>query len=226
MSASAIELLRSRSLPMLLEREIERVILGGEYNPGDRINEKELALRFGISRGPVREALRTLEATGLVEQIPNRGVFVRQLSAAQADDIYEVRAALFALAGRLLAARASDEEIARLRAFVGAMDAAIARDDFDAYARENFALHEFIVERAGNGILASQYLSLIKQLRLYRARSLMFGNAMQASNEEHREMVEAIATRDPDRAHAAHHRHVATAKMRLKSHPSLTAASV
>jgi DNA-binding GntR family transcriptional regulator len=79
---------------MLLEREIERVILGGEYGPGDRINEKELALRFGISRGPVREALRTLEATGLVEQVPNRGVFVRQLSAAQADDIYEVRAAL------------------------------------------------------------------------------------------------------------------------------------
>jgi DNA-binding GntR family transcriptional regulator len=225
LSASAIELLRSRSLPMLLEREIERVILGGEYNPGDRINEKELALRFGISRGPVREALRTLEASGLVEQIPNRGVFVRKLSAAQADDIYEVRAALFALAGRLLAARATDEEVARLRAFVQAMDEAIARDDFDSYARENFALHEYIVEHAGNGILASQYLGLIKQLRLYRARSLMFGNAMQASNDEHREMVEAIAARDPDRAHAAHHRHVATAKMRLKAHPSLTAQS-
>jgi DNA-binding GntR family transcriptional regulator len=210
---------------MLLEREIERVILGGEYNPGDRINEKELALRFGISRGPIREALRTLEATGLVEQIPNRGVFVRRMSAAQADDIYEVRAALFALAGRLLASRATDEEVARLRAFVSAMDAAIARDDFDAYAAENFALHEYIVERAGNGVLASQYLGLIKQLRLYRARSLMFGNAMRASNAEHRQMVEAIAARDPDRAQAAHYNHVATAKMRLKAHPSLTAAT-
>lgn len=225
MSASAIELLRSHSLPMLLEREIERVILGGEYGPGDRINEKELALRFGISRGPVREALRTLEATGLVEQVPNRGVFVRQLSAAQADDIYEVRAALFALAGRLLASRATDEEVVRLRAFVSAMEGAIARDDFDSYAGENFALHEFIVERAGNGVLATQYLGLIKQLRLYRARSLMFGNAMRASNAEHREMVEAIAARDPDRAHAAHYTHVATAKMRLKSHPGLTAAT-
>lgn len=222
MSVAAIELLRSHSLPMLLEREIERVVLAGEFNPGDRISEKELAIRFGISRGPIREALRSLEAAGLVEQVPNRGVFVRQLSSQQADDIYEVRAALFALAGGLLAARATDEDVARLRAFVRAMDDAIAQDDFDAYARENFAFHEFIVERSGNGILASQYLTLIKQLRLYRARSLMFGNAMQASNEEHREMVEAIAARDSDRAHAAHHSHVATAKMRLKSHPGLT----
>ena len=225
MSATAIELLRSHSLPMLLEREIERVILGGEYDPGDRINEKELALRFGISRGPVREALRTLEAAGLVEQVPNRGVFVRQLSAAQADDIFDVRAALFALAGRLLAARVTEEEIGRLRAFVKAMEDAIKRDDFDSYARENFALHEYIVEHAGNGVLAAQYLALVKQLRLYRARSLMFGNAMQASNEEHREMVEAIAARDSDRSYAAHHRHVMTAKMRLKSHPSLTGSA-
>jgi DNA-binding GntR family transcriptional regulator len=66
-SASAIELLKTLSLPMLFEEEIERVILSGEYAPGDRINEKELALCFGVSRGPIREALRSLEASGLVE---------------------------------------------------------------------------------------------------------------------------------------------------------------
>ncbi|HEV2559281.1 MAG TPA: FCD domain-containing protein [Microvirga sp.] len=220
MSVAAIELLRSHSLPMLLEREIERVVLAGEFKPGDRISEKELAIRFGISRGPVREALRSLEAAGLVEQVPNRGVFVRQLSAEQADDIYEVRAALFALAGGLLAQRATGDEIEKLRSFLRRMNEAVERDDFATYSRENFAFHEYIVERAGNRVLAAQYLSLIKQLRLYRARSLMFGNAMKASNEEHREMVEAIAARDPERAYAAHHRHVATAKQRLKSHLS------
>lgn len=218
MTASTIELHRSNSLSMLLEREIERVILGGEFEPGERINEKELAERFGISRGPVREALRTLEATGLVEQIPNRGVFVRRLTAEQADEIYEVRAALFALAGRLLAERATDEQIARLRRFVDDMDGAIAKDDFDAYAGENFAFHEYIVASAGNRTLAGQYLGLIKQLRLYRARSLMFGNTMRASNAEHREMVAAIAAHDPDRAYAAHLAHVVTAKQRLKMH--------
>jgi DNA-binding GntR family transcriptional regulator len=226
MPATAIEMLRSHSLPMLLEREIERVILGGEHAPGDRINEKELALRFGISRGPVREALRSLEAGGLVEQIPNRGVFVRRLTASQAADIYEVRAALFALAGRLLAGRATDDDVARLRAFVGAMDQAVASGDYEAYALENFALHEFIVARAGNAVLAAQYLGLVKQLRLYRTRSLMFADAIRASNEEHREMVEAIAARDPERAASAHHAHVATAKIRLMSNPSLTPPAV
>jgi DNA-binding GntR family transcriptional regulator len=219
---SAIELLKSRSLPMLIEEEIQRVILGGEYSPGDRINEKELALRFGISRGPVREALRSLEASGLIEQIPNRGVFVRRLTAAQAADIYDVRAFLFALAGRLLAIRATDEEIARLRGFVAAMDEAIARDDYDHYVRENFALHEFIVEHAGNPVLASQYLSLIKQLRLYRSRNLMLRDSIEASNKEHHEMVDAIAAHDPDRAQAVHLNHVATAKDRLMSTPNLT----
>lgn len=225
MSTSAIELLKSRSLPMLIEEEIERVILGGEYMPGDRINEKELALRFGISRGPVREALRSLESSGLIEQVPNRGVFVRRLTAAQAADIYDVRAFLFSLAGRLLAIRASDEEIAQLRGFVAAMDEAIARDDFDSYVRENFALHEFIVARAGNPVLAGQYLALIKQLRLYRARNLMLRESMQASNKEHHAMVEAIAAHDPDRAQATHLDHVATAKQRLMSSPKLTDAT-
>jgi DNA-binding GntR family transcriptional regulator len=219
---SAIEFLKSRSLPMLIDEEIQRVILGGEYEPGDRINEKELALRFGTSRGPIREALRSLEASGLIEQIPNRGVFVRKLSAEQAADIYDVRAALFALAGRLLAARATEDEIARLRSFVAAMDAAIKSDDFPRYVAENFAFHEFIVARSGNPVLAAQYIGLIKQLRLYRTRSLMLGSSMQASNEEHREMVEAIAAGDGERAHHAHLRHVATAKQRLMSSPSLT----
>ncbi|SFI47887.1 transcriptional regulator, GntR family [Bosea sp. OK403] len=215
MLAQAIELLRDRSLPMLIEQEIERVILGGEYAPGDKINEQALALRFGISRGPIREALRSLDRTGLIDTIPNRGVFVRRLTAAQAAEIYDVRAALFALAGQCLAIRASAADVERLRGHVAAMDEAVARDDFETYITENFALHEAIVTRAGNATLATHYLALVKQLRLYRTRNLMLADSVQASNEEHREMVEAIAARDPARAYAAHFNHVATAKIRL-----------
>jgi DNA-binding GntR family transcriptional regulator len=206
---------------MLLEREIERVILHGEYEPGDHMNEKELALRFGVSRGPVREALRSLEGSGLVEQIPNRGVFVRRLNAAHVAHIYDVRAALFAFAGRLVAVHASEIDVAQLRDLVDAMDRAIAAEDYETYALNNFALHEQIVSGAGNPILASQYLGLVKQLRLYRARNLMDREAVRASNDEHREMVKAIAARDPDGAYAAHHRHVATAKLRLMANPAL-----
>lgn len=215
MIAQAIEMLRDRSLPMLVEQEIERVILSGEYAPGDKINETALALRFGISRGPIREALRSLDRTGLIATIPNRGVFVRRLTAAEAADIYDVRAALFALAGQCLAVRASEADVACLRGHVAAMDAAVARDDFDAYIIENFALHDAIVTRAGNPTLATHYRSLVKQLRLYRTRNLMLADSVQASNAEHRAMVEAIAAHDPARAYAAHFNHVATAKTRL-----------
>lgn len=222
MPTPAIELLKSRSLPMLIEEEIQRVILSGEYAPGDRINEKELTLRFGTSRGPIREALRSLEASGLIEQIPNRGVFVRRLSPEQAAQIYDVRAFLFALAGRLLALRASEAEIAALRGFVAAMDEAIAADETDRYLRANFALHEYIVAHAANPVLAGQYLSLIRQLQLCRARNLMLIGSMQESNREHHAMVEAIAAHDADRAQAAHMAHVMAAKQRLIANARLT----
>lgn len=215
MLVQAIALLRDQSLPMLIEQEIERVILGGEYEPGDKINEKALALRFGISRGPIREALRSLDRTGLIDTVPNRGVFVRTLTVSEAADIYDVRAALFALAGQCLAIRATDADVACLRGHVRAMDDAVAGDDFEAYIVENFALHEQIVTRAGNATLALHYLALVKQLRLYRTRNLMLANSVHASNEEHHAMVAAIAARDPARAYSAHFNHVATAKTRL-----------
>lgn len=217
MTLTAFEILRSSSLPILLEQEIERVILGGEFAPGDHLNEKEMALRFGISRGPVREALRSLESSGLIEQIPNRGFFVRRLSAAQASDVYDVRSVLFGLAGRLLAERITDEGIATLKQFMADMDVAVAADDFGRYVKLNFALHEFIVVESGNEVLALQYLTLVKQLKLYRAHSLALGDAMHASHREHHLMVDALVARDPDRAFTAHASHVKTAKGRLMS---------
>lgn len=212
---SALEILRTNSLPMLLEQEVERVILSGGLAPGDRINEKEFAVRFGTSRGPLREALRSLEAAGLVEQVPNRGVFVRRVDAARASHVYDVRAALFALAGGLLATRATPEDIGRLGAYVDEMDEATLLEDGERYLVLNFSLHEFIVQRAGNPVLASQYLGLVKQLRLCRARNLMIRESLSASNREHRAMVDAIIAGDSEGASAAHHRHVANAKLRL-----------
>lgn len=217
MTLQPVQILRTSSLPTLLEPEIERVILGGEFTPGDRINEMEIALRFGTSRGPVREALRALESSGLVEQVPNRGFFVRCLSTSQAGDVYDVRAALFGLAGKLLAERITAEGIANLRTFIADMDTAVIADDFASYVKLNFVFHEYIVIGTGNAALAQQYLTLIKQLRLYRTRSLMLGDSMAASHAEHHIMVDAIAARDPAKACAAHIHHVEMAKRRLMS---------
>jgi DNA-binding GntR family transcriptional regulator len=129
--------------------------------------------------------------------------------------IYDVRAALFGLAGELLAQRADPETIARLRGFLDDMDAAAAAMDFDAYYPINLAFHTFIVGATDNPVLAASYGDLVKKLHLFRARSLVQGGGLSVSNAEHRDMVEAVAARDPVRAREAFNAHVARAKARL-----------
>jgi DNA-binding GntR family transcriptional regulator len=94
---AAIEMLRSHSLTTLVLGELRRQIVGGELAGGAKLNEADIAARLRVSRGPVREAFRALEQSGLVRTEKNRGVFVRQLSLREADEIYELRAALDAL---------------------------------------------------------------------------------------------------------------------------------
>ena len=210
-----LDILRTSSLTSVLEREIERLILAGELPPGERINEIRLARRFGTSRGPIREATRSLEAKGLVEAIRNRGVFIRRLTVEEAVEIYELRAALFGLAGRLLAGRMNDEILAELNRALIEMDGAAAAANFEAYYPLNLEFHRFIVASAGNATLAAEYASFVKKLHLFRARSLVQGGGLAVSNREHREIVDALASGDMERAHAAHWRHVERAKHRL-----------
>src|SRR5580698_2474190 len=100
---TVLQLVQSNSLPALVQAEIEQLILHGELSVGQRLNESELAVRFGTSRGPVREALRALEECGLVRAEKNRGVFVRDISVAEADEIYDVREVLDELIGQRVA---------------------------------------------------------------------------------------------------------------------------
>jgi DNA-binding GntR family transcriptional regulator len=212
-----LTVLRTRSLPGVLEKELEKAILGGELAPGGRVNENALAARYGVSRGPIREALRTLQAAGLVVSVPNRGYFVRKVDPEEATHIYEVRAALFGLAGETLARRASDDLIAQLRTRLDAMDEAARARDFDAYYPLNLSFHDFIVEAAGNPVLAAHYRDLVKRLNLFRARSLVQGGGLAVSNAEHRAMVDAVARRDPAFARETFTQHVTRARDRLIS---------
>src|SRR5688500_2704922 len=214
-TADHLRILQTVSLTTVLEREIEGLILSGELPPGDRINEIQLAKRFGTSRGPIREATRSLEGRGLVEVVRNRGVFLRRLTLEEALEIYDLRSALFGLAGRLLAARMSDQILDHLTHMLMTMDAAAAERDFDSYYPQNLAFHNFIVERAGNATLAREYRAMVKKLHLFRARSLVQGGGLAVSNREHAEIVDALAASDVGRAHAACWRHVERAKHRL-----------
>src|SRR5579872_6983192 len=117
-ASSAPGHLRAQSLSSMAAEALERMIINGELQAGDRINESTLAAMFGISRGPIREACRSLEKSNLVRVVANRGVFVREISVAQAAEIYDVRAHLFGLAGRLAASRISLRDVAELRGMV------------------------------------------------------------------------------------------------------------
>lgn len=214
-AATELELLRSSSLSKVIYKEIKQIILSGALGPGDKLNEKALAERFGTSRGPVREALQALHAAGLVEMIPNRGAFIQKITKHEAVEIYDVRAGLFGTACRLLAERIDDETIAELRSLLAQMDAARAKKDFDTYYPLNIAFHTLIVKSCGNRTLARHYFNLVSLLGLFRARGLVHGGGLEKSNSEHKAIFEALDNRDPVAAFEAAYAHVQCGKARI-----------
>ena len=219
-----IEVLRSHSLPALVRDEIERNIIGGALEPGDKLNEADWAARMKVSRGPVREAFRALEQAGLLRTEKNRGVFVRTVSLEEADEIYAVRGALEEAACRMLAARIDAKRVAALREHLDAMKDALAAHDADAYARINVAFHDAIVAESGNGKLHDTYRRLVGELSLFRRAALSaHTDAMQQSLAEHRAIVTALASRDPARAEALMRAHVEGGRRR--AHAAYEASS-
>jgi DNA-binding GntR family transcriptional regulator len=210
-----LELRRGSTLSSLVAQEITRLIVDGTIPKGARLNESELAARFGVSRGPVREALRTIESDGLVVGIANRGVFVRDIDDRAASEIYDLRAALFAMAGWIVAPIATPELIARLKAIIATMQAAITARDLDSYYAANLAFHEAIVDATGNRRLKEQYDSLIQELHLYRRRSLVTPGRMVKSNAEHRAILDAIRRHDGDLAASRMRAHVLVSRDKL-----------
>ncbi len=210
-----LDLLRSRSLTSVLQLEIEKIILGGELAPGERLNENALATRFKVSRGPVREACRALAAKGLVKLIPNRGVFIRKITKFEAAEIYDVRAALFGTACRLLAVRVTTEQVADFEALLKGMDEAAMERDIDAYYPLNLAFHALIVDSAGNATLAKAYRDQVERLHLFRARGIVHGGGFAVSNREHRAIFDALIAGDAVTAFEAGYAHVQTAKDRI-----------
>jgi DNA-binding GntR family transcriptional regulator len=208
---------RSVSRTVQIEQELERMILAGELRPGERLIEIELAQRFGTSRGPLREAMQTLAARGMVEAVRNRGVIVRSISTREAMEVYDVRAALFGLAGRLLTDRLNDLMLETMYGFVAEMEKCAKEQSFDAYYRQNLAFHDFLISSSGNKMLAEEYRSFVKKLHLCRARTLVQAGGLAVSNREHAEMVDAVASGDKLRAQEAFIRHVERAKIRFMS---------
>lgn len=196
-AAPTIELLQQHSLPSLVRREIERRILAGELAPGAKLVEADIAAELGVSRGPVREAFRALEQASLVRTEKNRGVFVRQVSLEEANEIYEVRAALEGLIGRLAAKRIRPEQVEKIRAVVKKMHAVGRARDAEAYYPLNVQFHELLAEAAGNRALQANYRRVVNELDLYRRETIArSAENIPVSTRDHEAIVDAVAKGD------------------------------
>ncbi len=209
-----IALLQNSSLTTVVQQEIERAILQGEYAPGSKLIEATLAEKMGVSRGPVREAFRLLEEAGLVRTEKNRGVFVRDIPIGEAVEIFDLRAAMDELVGRKLARDATPVQIRELKALVDAMEKAVKAQDAYNYHLLNLRFHDRLVEMAGNSKLTAIYRKLIKELSLFRRLNMADGWLLPISAGEHRQIIKAIASGDPDAAGRAMFDHVMDSKER------------
>ena len=209
-----IALLQSSSLTSVVQQEIERAILQGEYEPGSKLIEATLAEKMGVSRGPVREAFRMLEEAGLVRNEKNRGVFVRDIPIHEAIEIFDLRAAMDELVGRRLAEHITPAQLKEIRALVDQMEQAVKAKDAHHYHLLNLKFHDRLVELAGNSKLTAIYRKLIKELSLFRRLNLADGWLMPISANEHRQIVKAIASGDPEAAGKAMFDHVIESKER------------
>ncbi len=211
---STIALLQTSSLTTVVQQEIERAILQGEYAPGSKLIEATLADKMGVSRGPVREAFRMLEEAGLVRTEKNRGVFVRDIPIEEAVEIFDLRAAMDELVGRKLARDITPSQLKEVKGLVDAMEKAVKAEDAYNYHLLNLKFHDRLVEMAGNSKLTAIYRKLIKELSLFRRLNLADGWLLPISASEHRQIIKAIAAGDAEAAGKAMFDHVMDSKER------------
>ncbi len=188
---------------------LESLILDGTFANGERLDEQQLAQRFDVSRTPLREALQRLALSGLVEQIPRRGVFVRQPGPVELMEMFEVMAELEAVCARLAARRISDEALEELHATNERCNAAVKAREADAYFRENERFHAILYQQSGNSFLENECQRLHKRLHPFRRMQLRARGRLRQSMAEHEAIVAALEDGDADRAADALRAHVA-----------------
>jgi DNA-binding GntR family transcriptional regulator len=218
MSAPLEQGLQTRSVPELVRGEIMRLIATGELSAGDKLNELEFARRFRISRAPIREAFRALEEAGLVKLERNRGVYVREINESEARDLYELRATLDEMAGRQLALSLSESELAELNDWLVRLNEAASKGEMARYFSLNLDFHDRMIQMTNNATLLEFYRLVIGRMHLMRRHNFSVVVGVELSNAEHREILEALKTRDPIIAGVAMRDHVMKAFQRLAAH--------
>jgi DNA-binding GntR family transcriptional regulator len=175
---------------------LRELIEQGRLAPGARLNERVLCEQLGISRTPLREAIKLLATEGLVELLPNRGAVVTALDAQRLGETLQVMGALEAVAGELACRNASVERIQEIRRLHLEMIDSHAKGDLDAYFHFNQAIHARIVEASGNAVLATTYRQLNANVRRARYMANLSKERWDKAVREHEEILDALAERN------------------------------
>ena len=194
---------------------LRRAIISGEYKPRERLVENELAQKYAVSRTPVREAIRKLELEGFVVMIPRRGTYVADISIKDITEIYEVRTCLDVLAAGLAAERITDEELDTMNVYLHEIGQHVANMDINKIVEVDTAFHDVLYNASRNERLRSIINNLREQLTGIRGRSMSYPGRLVETMDEHRNLVDAIASRDVERAQHAARVHIENAEHTL-----------
>lgn len=189
-------------------RALEDDILSGALRPGDRLDEQALARRFEVSRTPVREALRHLASSGLVDIRKNQGATVRRLTTAELIEMFQVMAELEGLCARLCARRMTLEECAEMRRCNDECAAFAQAGEHERFFVMNNLFHETIYRASRNAFLHEESRKLRNRVNVYRRHITFQPRRMQRSVIEHAAIVDAIEAGDEEAAHRLMRQHV------------------
>jgi DNA-binding GntR family transcriptional regulator len=184
------------TLAMRLVEQLRQMIFDGDLEPGTRLAEEDLSQRFGVSRTPLREALKLLTSEGLITIEPNRGATVTQLSMAELAETFPVMGVLEALAGELAAVHATDDDLAQLRELHGDIVAEYRNKNLKSYFAANQRFHERLVDAAHNDTLAAHYHQLAGRVRRARYRANLSTKRWAQSVKEHELIIASLEARD------------------------------
>ncbi len=189
---------QSLSLSDTVFQKLEERILSGVYKDGENLTEVKISQELGVSRTPVREALKQLAKEGLIEIVPNKGAVVVPFSEKDINDIYEIRMKIEGLASRKTAMQITDEQIKELREVVDLQEFYVSRLSEENIKKLDSVFHQKIYEFAGSKIY-EQILSILhRKIKMFRRTSMASNGRAVTAVHEHREIFEAIANHNSD----------------------------
>ncbi|MDZ7710892.1 MAG: GntR family transcriptional regulator [Roseovarius sp.] len=200
MPAPAPDPIGRTALAVEITNRLRQMIFEGQLHPGEKINEKLLTEQFGVSRTPLREALKVLAAEGLLDLIPHRGAVITRQSEAELAEVFHVLAVLEGLAGELAAKNASDDTLREIAEMTQALRRSFDEADRPTYFRINQAIHNAILEATSNETLVRSHGLLAFRVQRVRYQANLTPERWRAAVEEHKAIAEALCARDVPRS--------------------------